>query len=115
MYMLKSVSHNPWAFSLMVMLTLAISTMPDMAAAAMDSGGTIGNLLCTVVKWFTGPVGKGIATLAIIIIGIGALMGKVSWGMAIIVGIGVAVVFGAEELVDELSDGTGAGAGCDVV
>jgi type IV secretory pathway VirB2 component (pilin) len=74
-----------------------------------SDGGTIGNLLCNVAGWFTGSVGKGIATLAIIVIGIGALMGKVSWGMAIIVGIGVAVIFGAPTIVDEL--GTG-GSGC---
>ncbi len=67
------------------------------------SGDTIGSLLCGVVEWFTGTVGQGIATLAIIVIGIGALMGKVSWGMAIIVGIGVAVIFGAPTIVNELS------------
>ena len=64
---------------------------------------TIGGLLCRVADWFTGSVGQGIATLAIIVIGIGALMGKVSWGMAIIVGIGVAVIFGAPTIVQELS------------
>lgn len=72
-------------------------------------GGTIGDLLCNVAYWFTGPVGSGIATLAIIVIGIGALMGKVSWGMAIIVGIGVAVIFGAPAIVNELNAG---GSGC---
>ena len=66
---------------------------------------TIGGLLCRVANWFTGSVGQGIATLAIIVIGIGALMGKVSWGMAIIVGIGVAVIFGAPTIVGELSGG----------
>jgi len=68
---------------------------------------TIGGLLCGVADWFTGSVGQGIATLAIIVIGIGALMGKVSWGMAIIVGIGVAVIFGAPTIVQELSGNSG--------
>ena len=80
--------------------------MPSEALA----GDTIGNLLCGVADWFTGTVGQGIATLAIIVIGIGALMGKVSWGMAIIVGIGVAVIFGAPTIVNEL--GTANGQGC---
>jgi len=74
---------------------------------ASGGGGTIGSLLCGVAGWFTGPVGSGIATLAILVIGIGALMGKVSWGMAIIVGLGVAIIFGAPTIVDELG-----GAGC---
>jgi type IV secretion system protein VirB2 len=82
----------------------------DALAQTLGGGGdTIGNVLCNVVEWFTGPVGQGIATLAIIVVGIGALMGKVSWGMAIIVGIGVAVIFGAPSIVSELGAG---GTGC---
>lgn len=66
------------------------------------SGGALGQVLCNVVAWFTGRVGQAIATLAILVIGIGALMGKVSWGMAIIVGIGVGVIFGAPSIVHAL-------------
>lgn len=65
-------------------------------------GNPIGDVLCRVAGWFTGPIGSGIATLAILVIGIGALMGKVSWGMAIIVGIGVATIFGAPQIVNML-------------
>lgn len=78
-------------------------------AFAQGGGTTIGGLLCQVVTWFTGPVGQGIATLAIIVIGVGALMGKVSWGMAIIVGIGVAVIFGAPQIVGELQNTSAGG------
>jgi len=98
--LLSSIKHNPWAFSLCLALTLAVMIMPDFANAA--AGDTIANVMCSVVNWFTGKVGKGIATLAIIVIGVGALMGKVSWGMAIIVGIGVAVIFGAGQIVNDL-------------
>ncbi len=62
----------------------------------------MGTVLCTVTGWFTGNTGQGLATIAITVIGIGALLGKVSWGMAIIVGIGVAVIFGASEIVTQL-------------
>ncbi len=75
--------------------------VPELAMAATPLSET----LCAVVEWFTGPTGAGIATLAIIIIGVGALLGKVSWGMAIIVGLGVATIFGAGELVTALSTG----------
>ena len=54
-----------------------------------------------------GKLGQGIATLAIIVIGVGALMGKVSWGMAIIVGIGVGVIFGAPTIVNALGGAGG--------
>ena len=99
-----------------LVLTYAMFLIPvDVLAQQQGSfsrptadGDTLGNLLCGVADWFTGSVGKGIATLAIIVIGIGALMGKVSWGMAIIVGLGVAVIFGAPQIVNEL----GANASC---
>src|SRR5271170_1866310 len=100
-----------WQVCLMVMLTAVIVTMPDFAHA---SGNTpMGAVLCTVTAWFTGNTGKGLATIAITIIGIGALLGKVSWGMAMIVGIGVAIVFGAAGIVNSMN--AGASSGCDTI
>jgi len=87
---------------------VAIMMLPE----AVYAGDTIGDVLCEVVGWFTGTTGKGIATLAIIVVGVGALMGKVSWGMAIIVAIGVAVIFGAPTIVDDLAASNGSGGGC---
>ena len=92
-YALLLVPHEAWA------ATITIGT------GSSGGGGTpsgISNVLCTVVGWFNGTIGKAIATLAIIVVGIGALMGKVSWGMAIIVGLGVGIVFGASNIVDVL-------------
>ncbi|MFM9889346.1 MAG: TrbC/VirB2 family protein [Rickettsiales bacterium] len=86
-------------------MLLPAEALAQTAGGLGGGGATIGRTLCTVVQWFTGPVGQGIATLAIIVIGVGALMGKVSWGMAIIVGIGVAVIFGAPAIVGELGTG----------
>jgi type IV secretion system protein VirB2 len=96
-----------WQVCLMVMLTAIVISMPELAMATVDSDTPMGNVLCTVVKWFTGNTGKGLATIAITVIGIGALLGKVSWGMAIIVGIGVAIVFGAAGIVDTMGAGAG--------
>ena len=92
-----------WQISLMVMLSAAVIMMPDFAFASNDT--PMGNVLCTVVGWFTGNTGKGLATIAITVIGIGALLGKVSWGMAMIVGIGVAIVFGAAGIVSNMGGG----------
>lgn len=98
------------SLALCMLVAYAAMLLPAEALAGPPGGGTIGSLLCSVADWFTGPVGSGIATLAILVIGVGALMGKVSWGMAIIVGIGVAVIFGADTIVSELG-----GTGCDDV
>ena len=87
--------------------TYAVMLLPmDAMAGEPDA---LKDVLCNVVGWFTGSIGAGIATLAIIVIGIGALMGKVSWGMAIIVGLGVGVIFGAPTIVEALG---GNGASC---
>ena len=94
-----------WQASLLMLLAALVVMLPDMALAA-GNNTPMGNVLCTVKGWFTGNTGKGLATIAITIIGIGALLGKVSWGMAMIVGIGVAIVFGAAGIVDALNAGT---------
>ena len=111
--MSKVMLERSGSYALVLALTVAAMLLPDMAHAA--GGDCIGEVLCNVVAWFTGPVGKGIATLAIIVIGVGALMGKVSWGMAIIVGVGVAVIFGASDIVEELGGGaSGCSGGGDI-
>lgn len=92
-----------WQICLMVMLSAVIVMMPDFAFAASNT--PMGNVLCTVLAWFTGNTGKGLATIAVTVIGVGALLGKVSWGMAMIVGIGVAIVFGAAGIVNAMGGG----------
>ncbi len=72
------------------------------ATAITGTGTSLDQLFCNVINWFNGPVGKGIATIAIIVVGVGALMGKVSWGLAIIVGLGVALIFGATTVVSAM-------------
>lgn len=98
------------SLALALFATYAVMLLPADASAAFldaivetdDGPSALINVLCNVVNWFTGGIGAGIATLAIIVVGIGALMGKVSWGMAIIVGLGVGVIFGASTVVDAL-------------
>ncbi len=87
--------------ALALFVAYALLLVPD-AAMAQDAPEKLTDVLCNVVGWFEGSIGAGIATLAIIVIGVGALMGKVSWGMAIIVGLGVGVIFGAPQIVEAL-------------
>ncbi len=97
-----------WQACAAMVLAALVIVAPDLAAA---TDTPFGNMFCTVVEWFTGNTGKGLATIAITIIGIGALLGKVSWGMALIVGVGVAIVFGAANIVSAMSPDAAA-AGC---
>lgn len=89
-----------WQICLIVMLGAVLMALPQLAyASSVTSMSPMSNALCIAATWITGNVGRGIGTIAITIVGFGALLGKVSWGMAMMVGVGVAVVFGATTLV----------------
>lgn len=75
-------------------------------AWADDTDATaITNVLCNVVDLLQGTAGQAIATIAIIILGIGLFIGKLSWPVALGTAVGVGIIFGAADLVDWLSDG----------
>ena len=97
------MNYSKSIFMMLGMFAVAF-LMPEMAAA----GTVLADTLCDAVEFITEGAGAAIATLAIIVIGIGALMGKVSWGMAIIVALGIAIIFGAGQLAEAL----GADGGC---
>lgn len=100
-----TIAAHAWSLSLCLLVAYAVMLVPTDAWAQLavgKAGNNINETICTVVGWFLGPIGQSIATLAVIIIGVGALMGKVSWGMAIIVGLGIAVIFGAETIAEQL-------------
>jgi type IV secretion system protein VirB2 len=94
-----------WHLLALSAVSVAMSLLPDMALAAGGSNA-IQQVFCNVVVMMTGTTGKAIATVAIIAVGIGALLGKISWGMALIVALGVALVFGASTIVTALGAST---------
>lgn len=95
----------------MIVLMTAIVIFIPQAALAVDT--PMGKTLCTVVTWMSGNLGKGLETIIICTLGIGAMLGKISWGAAIMEGIGCAIVFGAAQIVDAMN--AGASAGCSTI
>jgi type IV secretion system protein VirB2 len=87
------------------MLTMFVITMPDLsyAVGTADSSGSIASTLCSIVSSLTGVWGKAIATIAIIVLGIGLFLGKLSWGIAIATAIGIGMIFGAGTIVTWLA------------
>ncbi len=69
-----------------------------LASCPNSENTPMGEVLCRVVDFMYGNLGRGLATLAVITLGVGALLGKVSWGMAVTVGVGIAVIFNAETI-----------------
>jgi type IV secretory pathway VirB2 component (pilin) len=72
---------------------------------AGDSVGDMGVVLCNVLKFVTGTVGKTIASFIIIGVGIGFFTAKVSWGVLIGVTLGIAAMFGAPAIVKAVTGG----------
>jgi type IV secretory pathway VirB2 component (pilin) len=82
---------------LVAILLVFLSSTPSFAT------NVIGSALCTVGGFFKGNAGKGLAVISVTIVGIGLLYGKMKWETAVTVGVGVAVLFGADALVVALS------------
>jgi type IV secretory pathway VirB2 component (pilin) len=88
-----------YKLALISFLAIAIYTTVITAAYATFVVSPMGTVLCFIVSIIYGNLGRAIATLAIIMIGIGAMLGKASWGMAITVLVGIAIVFNASAIV----------------
>jgi type IV secretory pathway VirB2 component (pilin) len=71
-----------------------------------NAGDGIAQVLCNVIEIAQGATGKTIATLVIISMAIGLFLGKITWGVAIAVAVGMGVLFGANTVVGFLADGS---------
>lgn len=61
--------------------------------------GAIEGVLCNILNLITGTPGKALASAAIVMLGFGAMLGKVSFGSALIVSTGIAIAFGAPQII----------------
>jgi type IV secretion system protein VirB2 len=88
-------------FSLILCLVVNLST----AYGADDSTNVneISKVMCNAIDLLTGSIGKSITVVIIISLGIMLLLGKVTWGVAIALAIGIGVIFGSTEFVQLLS------------
>ena len=67
----------------------------------------LGTVLCNVLNFVTGTVGKTIASFIIIGVGVGFFSGKVSWGLLIGVTLGISAMFGAPAIIGALTGEAG--------
>lgn len=58
-----------------------------------------GWVLCNIVSMVTSDIGRGVAVLSVIFLGIGAAFGQIKWGQALMLGVGIAAIFGAPSLI----------------
>jgi len=100
--MRSQTSHNADLLRDLGMLSFLACAFLVLFASPAMAGSTVGGILCSIYSEIQTDVGRGIATLAVASLGISALVGKVSWGMAIMVAVGVAVLFGADTILTNL-------------
>ena len=74
-------------------------------AADDDAGKAVANVICKVIDLVQGPTGKTIAILVIISLAIGLFLGKITWGVAIAVAVGMGILFGANTVVVYIAGG----------
>lgn len=96
----KLDSESCWKLSMLFCLSTMFLMMPEMASASATEGGAVADALCRVSNALTGKIGRGIATIGVVMLGIGLFLGKLSWGLAVAVGIGIAGIFGATTIVN---------------
>lgn len=91
-----------YRMSLTLFLAICLLFIPDIAHAA-DGVDPLSRTICLVVGWLTGGMGQAIATMGIVMLGIGAMMGKVTWQVALIVSFGLSVMFSGAQIVTLLT------------
>ena len=101
----KLTSDAAWQMSILFMLTVAVILAPELASAdgysTTDDG--ISNVLCLIVTKLTGPIGKTIGIIALVVLGISVFMGKVSWTLALSTALGITFIFSAGKIINWLS------------
>lgn len=82
-------------FSIFFSLSFLI---PEVAFAAIDDNA-VSCVLCKIVNLVTGNIGRSLSIIIVISLGFMLFIGKVTWGLAIAIFIGMALIFGAENVV----------------
>ncbi len=99
-------TQDAFKFIIALCFVIPILSVANDAIVAAGSVDVIGTTLCTLVSNLKGGVAKSIGTMAIFAVGVGLFMGKLNWGTAFVTAAGVAVVFGADKLLQWVGGGT---------
>lgn len=111
---IKLNADTSWKITNVFCLSALALMLPEMAMATTTvADDVIGNTLCNVVEALQGRVGKGIATIAVVFLGIGLFLGKLSWGLAVAIGLGIGGIFGSSKIVEWMAGDNAGSASCD--
>lgn len=103
---------NAFAFNAGGAIWLALSPTPvtSFISTKYSAGDTpTGGTLCSIIGMVNSNIGQGLATLAVIFLGLAALFGQIKWTQAVLLGVGIAMIMGASTLVASLPSSTTTG------
>lgn len=89
--------------SFLLLFTIPFFNFLNAHAADINS---MTGIMCNGYLLFSGNLGKTFAVFAIVALGVGFFLGKVSWGTAIAIALGIGALFGAPVLVRTITGGT---------
>ena len=93
-----------------IWLGLAPTPVTSFISSKYNAGDTpTGGMLCSIIGMVNSNLGQGIATLAVIFLGLTALFGQVKWTQAVLLGVGIAMIMGASSMVGSLPSTTTTG------
>jgi len=85
---------------------LAVMFATVIALFAVESyADAVTDTLCNAISFVQGGVGKAVAIIVIISVAIMMFLGKITWGVAIAVAVGMGLLFGAQSVVEAISPG----------
>lgn len=99
-----------------IMISLLLLTANSNVAKAsgsanenkLDTSLTLEGLICNVLGFLTGGVGKALAAFACMGIALAFLGGKVSWTLILTFSLGMACIFGAPTIIKAFTGGDAA-------
>ncbi len=86
--------------ALLTIATYLLCVSP--AFAGIPGRSKMAEVICSIYGIIVYDVGRALATLAIVALGIGAMLGRVTWGQLATVAVGIGVVIGAITLTFSL-------------
>jgi type IV secretion system protein VirB2 len=93
---------------LMALVLTYTTLVPQLGYATDTTPLGLQNVMCNATNMLTGTVGKTIAVIIVISLAISLFLGKVTWGLAIAVLVGMGILFGAPSVVSALAGGANA-------
>ena len=83
-----------------VLLMAAALVIAGSGAAMAQDLSPVATMLQTVQAALTGPIGKAVATIAVIGVGYASFLGRINWTLFAMVLVGAVLVFFADDLID---------------